>query len=94
MNGWDDTFAIKSMTVDNGDPWINPYPILGKAGSCNNLDFGQMSINLTGTGFYIPESVHWISGGRNPTINIEMRTEQKIRAECYGTCGWWMYALY
>ena len=87
ISGWDDTFAIKTMTVDNRDPWINPYPVLGKAWSCPSFDKGSMSINLIGTGFYIPESVHWILEGSNPTINMEMRTEQKIRAECYGTCG-------
>ena len=24
INAWDDTFTIRNMLVDNGDPWINP----------------------------------------------------------------------
>ena len=63
INTWDDTFAIRTMTVDNEDQWSNPYPGFGKAWSCPNMDHGHMSINLIGTCFYIPDSVTWIAGG-------------------------------
>ena len=75
------------MLVGSEDPWINSYPMHGKARSCPTIDHSHFSINLNGTGFYIPETVDWVTGGSVPVVNIEIRTPQQIVAECYGGCG-------
>ena len=87
INSWDDTFANQNMTPGIGDPWINPYPAYGKAWSCVTIGRGSFSINLTGTGFYIPDSVQWLPIEVNYGMNFEVRTGQEVVAECYGNCG-------
>ena len=55
----DESFATGSMlagTMGVGTS-IDSYPRFGKAFSCTYYDDGDFSIDLTGTGFFVPSTV-------------------------------------
>ena len=59
INAWDETFAERNMSHDGQGTHFDSYPSYGYAFSCasNNAPDGSFSINMIGTGFYIPQSV-------------------------------------
>ena len=63
------------------------YPVFGKASSCDGLDEGRLNIDLTGTGFYIPDSVIWSPYWFNSFMTILERTNKRVSAVCTGNCG-------
>ena len=90
IKAWDSTFAINNIINEDSSDWGNP--VYGKAFSCGGIDnidvaIGQMNIDLTGTGFYIPDSVTWNRRGHNSFVNMIIRNGQQVRAECSGNCG-------
>ena len=57
INAWDETFAVREITNDGFSALSDAYPALGKALSCSEQSKGSFSIDLRGTGFYIPNTV-------------------------------------
>ena len=53
FKAYDDTFTNREMIVDNEDPGTYSYPVYGKAWGCRTTGIGSLSINLSGTGFFI-----------------------------------------
>ena len=85
-NDW--TFTDSSGVNHAENPNGNYYfPMFGKASSCGMNTKGYLSVDLTGTGFYLPTSLQWVGFGYNPGIDNPVRTHQTFWSECTAWCG-------
>ena len=57
INASDETFTVRDIINEDFDGVSDAYPAYGMAFGCSALTTGRFSIDLTGTGFYIPNTV-------------------------------------
>ena len=86
INSWDWTFSIQDVTI--GATCVSyVYPFYGYAFTCYAHGGVLISIDLTDTGFYIPDDVTWVEHGWTPHMANAVRTRQTFSADCGGNCG-------
>ena len=90
INSWDWTFADYSGVHEvNESPACDSFPLYGRAFSCAHFGSprGRAEIDLTGTGFYMEDTLVWQLVGHPEQITDHVRTAQTFSGECTGTCG-------
>ena len=85
INSWDWTFTIQ-RDVNTAAP-CDSYPFYGYAYSCTASGTASTAVDLTGTTFYIPDDVTWVTVLYTPYMQNVARTRQVFAATCGGDCG-------